>query len=353
MNANIRIALAIAVFILLWLISGVFKDSESKTTEQTLSNGLTKVQVSQFLQRSFVPELSLRSHTEPYRVVELRAEVTGSVSAVPGRRGAMVQEGQPICVIESRDRRSRVDRALAHLEQAQIAYRGALQLKTAGYQSELAIAQAKADMETAKLVLKQSEIDFENLTIRAPFTAIVETRPLEIGDFVSAGQLCAKLVELNPIKVIAQASEAEIAKLKLGDSAVAEFFTHKNVGAKISYVAHEANNRTRSYRIEATAENPNLSLRAGMSGRLNISQTPVEAHLISASLIVLDAQGEPSVRAVDENNLVKQINVSLVGETEQGIWVQGLPETITLITVGQNYVSDGELVDSYFPVSGQ
>lgn len=352
MNANIRIALAIAVLILLWLLSGLFKSSDSNTAEQTLSKAPTKVQVSEFSRTSYMPKLSFRSQTEPYRVVELKAEVTGSVSAVPGRRGSMVQEHQPICVIEPRDRGARVDRAAAQLEQAQIAYRGALQLKTAGYQSELAIAQAKADMEAAKLALKQSEIDFENLNIRAPFAAVVETRPVEVGDFISAGQLCAKLVELNPIKIIAQASEADIAKLKLGDSAVAEFFTHENVEVQISYIAHEANNRTRSYRIEAVAENPNLSLRAGMSGHLIYNQPALEAHLISASLIVLDALGEPSVRAVDENNQVKQINVTVVGETEQGLWVQGLPETITLITVGQSYVSDGEFVDSYFPPSG-
>ena len=353
MNANIRIALAIAVLILLWLLSGVFKSSEIETAEQKPLTKLTKVQVSQFSQRTYVPELSLRSQTEPYRVVELKAEVAGSVIAVPGNRGTKVEQGQPICVIEPKDRQSRVDRAAAQLEQAQIAYRGALQLKTAGYQSELAIAQAKADMEAAKLVLKQSEIDLENLSIRAPFPAIVETRPIEVGDFMSTGQLCAKLVELNPIKVTAQVSEADIAKLKLGDNAVAEFFTHGDVEVQISYVAHDTNNRTRSYRIEAIADNPNFSLISGMSGRLRINQPSVNAHFIPASLIVLDARGQPAVRAVVEKNLVKQIEVTVVGETEQGVWVLGLPETITLITVGQNYVSDGELVDSYFPPSGQ
>ena len=59
----------------------------------------------------------------------------------------------------------------------------------------------------------------------------------------------------------------------------------------------------------------------------------------------MDANGEPTVRAVDENNRVSEVAVIMVGETEQGIWVQGLPESIKLITVGQSYVSDGELVD--------
>lgn len=354
MNANIRIALVISTLIILWLLSGLFKSSEiDETVVKSPQTDLTKVQVSEHLQRAFTPEISLQSRTEPYRIVELKAQVAGQLVAVPGRRGSRVEQGQPVCVIETKDRRLRVDRAAAQLEQAQIAYRGALQLKTAGYQSEFAIAEAKANLQSAKLSLKQSEIDLKNLSINAPFIGIIESRPLEIGDFISIGQRCARVLELDPIKVVAQVSEADVAKLQLGDSAVAEFFTHAEVATEISYIAHEADPKTRSYRIEATAANSEFSLRAGMSGRLIIKQPSRQGHLISASLIVLDANGEPTVRAVDKNNRVTEFPVTMVEETEQGIWVQGLPETVQLITVGQSYVSDGELVEVHFPSPAQ
>lgn len=351
MNTNIRIALVISTLILLWLLSGIFKSSDSEVTTKSPQADLTKVQVSRYSQRLFTPELSLQSQTEPFRVVELKAQVTGQLTDVPGRRGSKVDKGQPVCVIEPKDRQLRVDRATAQLDQAQIAYRGALQLKTAGYQSEFAIAEAKANLESAKLNLKQSEIDLVNLSVNAPFAGIVESRPVEIGDFISTGQLCARLLELDPIKIIAQVSEADIVKLQLQDKGIAEFFTHSDVDVEISYIAHEADAKTRSYLVEATAPNPNFSLRAGMSGRLKIKQPPLKAHLISASFIVLDVNGEPTVRAVDDNNRVSQISVTMVGETEQGIWVQGLPETVNLITVGQSYVSEGEFVDVFFPSS--
>ena len=345
MNANIRIALIISTFVILWLFSGLFISSSPKESTDSLSSDLTKVQASQYKQRIFVPELSLQSRTEPYRVVELKAQVTGQLIQVPGRRGSKVEQGQPVCVIEPKDRKLRVDHAAAQLQQAQIAYRGAQQLKTAGYQSEFAIAEANAKLQSAKLSLRQSQIDLDNLSVNAPFPAIVEARPVEVGDFITTGQLCARLLELDPIKIVAQVSEADVAKLQLGDQGVAEFFTHENVVSTITYIAHEADAKTRSYRIEATATNTDFTLRAGMSGRVKIKQPPIEAHLISASFIVLDANGEPTVRAVDENNRVSEIAVTMVGETEQGIWVQGLPESINLITVGQSYVSDGELVD--------
>ena len=53
------------------------------------------------------------------------------------------------------------------------------------------------------------------------------------------------------------------------------------------------------------------------------------------------------VRAVNQENLVTQYRVMVVGEAEKGLWVSGLPALIDLITVGQNYVTQGERVETF------
>lgn len=346
MNANIKIALLIAVVTLVWLASGLFGGVDTEITQDLTSSKLTKVEVQTSTVQQYNPQLSLRAKTEPYRVIELTAQLSGRVTAVPGRRGLSIEQGQPVCVIELEDHQLRVDSAEAQLRQAEIAYRGALQLETAGYQSELAIAQAKANLQSAKLLLKQSQDSLDDLIIESPLAGIVETRPVEAGDYIAPGQLCAKVVELDPIKVVAEVAEKDVVKLRLGDSAQAEFFNLSAIQATITYVAHEANPNTRSYRVEATVQNKDLSLRAGMSGRLKINQPSIQAHLVPASAILLDASGSPVVRTVSNDGHVDQSRVSLVGETDRGIWVQGLPAKIDLITVGQNYVAEGELVEA-------
>jgi len=346
LNANTRVALFVVLATILWLGSGLLSEEFGDVAEPT-SAPLIKVQVEKFSERDFAPQLWLRSHTEPFRIVDLKAQVAGRIVAVPGRRGYLVERGQVICAIDKEDRQQRVDQSVAHLQQAEIAYRGALQLKTAGYQSELAIAQAKANMEAAKLALKRSEIDLDNLNIKAPFSAIVEDRPVEVGDFLASGQLCARLVELHPLKLIAQAAETDVARLKLGQKALATFDNYPDIEVSLTYIAHEANPKTRSYPVEAKAKNSDLLLRAGISGRLNITLPSIKAHLIPASLILLDSDGDITVRAVDAENRVIQIKVAIVGEDKKGVWVQGLPKAITLITVGQNYVSRGEHIEIY------
>jgi multidrug efflux system membrane fusion protein len=346
MSANVKIALIIAFATVVWLGSGLIsKDTPGQVKQST--NTLTKVTVEQFIAQKFTPKLTLNSHTAPHRTVELKAQIAGALKAVPGERGSLVLKNQTVCALNEQERPQHLEQAKAKLKQAEIAFKGALQLKTAGYQSDLAIAQAKANLEAAKFELTRSQLDIDRLNITAPFTAIVEERPVEVGDYLSPGQTCATLVELNPLNIIAQASESAVAKIKLGDQAIATFEDYPPEQAVVTYISSQANAATRGYLVEAVINNKDLNIRAGISGQLTLDFPAVAAHLIPASLILLDAQGDIIVRAVDQASRVQQITLNVVGETDQGLWVQGLPSPVNLITVGQNYVTQGEIIDSF------
>ena len=48
------------------------------------------------------------------------------------------------------------------------------------------------------------------------------------------------------------------------------------------------------------------------------------------------------------NKRVQMVPVSIVKEVPEGLWVTGLPATATVITVGQELVTPGSLVDVSF-----
>jgi multidrug efflux system membrane fusion protein len=48
---------------------------------------------------------------------------------------------------------------------------------------------------------------------------------------------------------------------------------------------------------------------------------------------------------LDENNIVHFHNVEIITDDADGVWVTGLPNETTLITVGQEMVVAGERVD--------
>src|SRR5690606_41511963 len=73
---------------------------------------------------------------------------------------------------------------------------------------------------------------------------------------------------------------------------------------------------------------------------------PIEAHKIPASLLTLSDIGELGVKAVDDSGRVSFLPVSVLADEQGGTWVDGLPETVDLITVGQEFAVDGELVQA-------
>ncbi len=90
----------------------------------------------------------------------------------------------------------------AAVAQAEIDYRGALKLKEKGYQTDSAIAQANARLESTRAALRLTEIHLANTRIAAPFAGFVDDRPVEVGDQMDCNHICAEIVEMNPLKVV-------------------------------------------------------------------------------------------------------------------------------------------------------
>ena len=345
MNKNVRISLILAVAIFLWLASGLFLSPKTDgNAEEVAGSSLTSIEATWVEAQQFKPQLLLRAKTAANRVVDVKAQVGGRIIAVPVEEGAQVVAGDTLCKIDAEDRAQRIEHAAAALAQAKIEYDGAQQLKQSGYQSELAIAQAKTRLESAQVAVERSTLDMQNLSVKAPFDGIVERRPVEIGDFVQPGQLCAQIVELNPLTITAEITESEISKISLGNVARVTLINGDQLDGTIAYLSRQADAVTRSFRVEASVDNSQLKFLAGMSGRLQIEGQPVSAHLIPASLMILDDQGRLAVRAVNNQGIVTTLSITSVGESSDGVWVAGLPDSVALVTLGQNYVAEGEQV---------
>ena len=108
---------------------------------------------------------------------------------------------------------------------------------------------------------------------------------------------------------------------------------------------------TRTYPIEITVDNADYSIRSGLTVSVRIAQGSVEAHLISPALFALSDEGEIGVRTLDESNRVIFHVVKIVEDGPDGVWVSGLPSTSRLISVGQEFVTAGDIVEPVF-ISG-
>lgn len=290
-------------------------------------------------------DLVIRGRTEAVRKVEVKAEVAGAVSAVRAQKGQIVKAGDILCELNVEARAAQLKMAQATARQRQIEYEGAKALQEKGFRSETAVAQALAAYEGAKADVQRMEKQLEDTKIRAPFDGVVDNRMVEVGDYMVPGTTCALVVDLHPMLVIGQVSENEVTLIKIGDRGWAKLVTGERAEGHLRFVAQSADPATRTFRVELEVPNDASTIRDGVTAEIHVTTRTVTAHRISPAILGLDDRGVVGVRIIEQGNRVRFIPVTIISDGPDGMWVMGLPPTATIITVGQEYVVNGQVVN--------
>jgi multidrug efflux system membrane fusion protein len=84
-------------------------------------------------------------------------------------------------------------------------------------------------------------------------------------------------------------------------------------------------------------------VRDGITAEITIKTKLVMAHKISPSILILNDNGKLGIRSV-EDNLVKFHNVTILEDSESGLWITDIPKNLELIVQGQGFVEDNQKV---------
>ncbi|MEQ1752534.1 MAG: efflux RND transporter periplasmic adaptor subunit [Micropepsaceae bacterium] len=286
----------------------------------------------------------VRGQSEALRKVVVKAETAGKVAAIRADRGARVKSGDVICELNVDERLAMLKQARAVMKQRQLEYDASKQLKDKGFRSETALAGDQAEYEAAKAQVERMDKELDDTKLRAPFDGVVDARMADVGDYLSPGQPCAMVIDQDPFLIIGQASEKDVGAIHQGDAGWANLVTGERVEGKVRFVSKSADAATRTFRVELEIPNRDGAIRDGVTAEMHITGTEVEAHRVSPAILGLDEKGAIGVRIVDDKKRVRFMPVKIVADTAEGIWISGLPRTVMIITVGQEYVSPGQEV---------
>lgn len=352
MKKNFLNAGLIAAAILLWLLSGVFRDGDDalQTADTAVlppaADALTLVRVREIQAEQRTLTQLLRGKTASKRTARISAEVSGRVVARPVERGDRVAAGDLLCELAVDDREASLREAKAELKRAEMEYRGALKLESQQLLSDIRIAQVEADLASARARVEREQLNLARTSIRAPFDGIVETLHLEVGDLASVGATCATVLDLDPLLITANASERDVGAIEVGDSVTARTSTDQRLTGLVSFVGSVSDEATRTYPVEVTVPNPEYRLRAGLTTTVSVATDTVLAHRVSPALFTLNDEGVLGLRAVDGDDHVVFHPIKVVEDATGSAWVTGLPGVVRLITVGHEYVSEGQQVQT-------
>ncbi|MCB1556032.1 MAG: efflux RND transporter periplasmic adaptor subunit [Alphaproteobacteria bacterium] len=347
MKSSYKIALIVTLVAFLWILSGILlpsadtvEESEAPTAEAPVPQVRIRNSVAQDAESTVI----LTGRTQANRTVEIRAETEGKITAILSEKGTPVQESQPIATIEERDRMARASEAAERVRQKEIEYKAAQTLESKGLNAKVRVAQARAELESARAALKEAEVTRDNLTIKAPFAGILNEQHIEVGDYVTPGALVYTIVDLNPLKLTGFVSEQQRSRIKTGIPVVATLIGGETVEGTLTYIAPAANLEARTFPIEITLPNPENERADGLTAEIKIPRPEGKAHKISPSILSLNDEGVVGVKIVDQDDLAYFVPVSIIADTATFMWVKGLPDEARLITVGQDFVVDGQKV---------
>ena len=74
------------------------------------------------------------------------------------------------------------------------------------------------------------------------------------------------------------------------------------------------------------------------------AELEVIAHRVSPAILTLTDDGMIGVKTLGPDNRVRFHPIQIIGDGADGVWLSGLPNRITLITVGQEFVAEGQTV---------
>ncbi len=285
MSKNVRISLYILIPIIGWVISGQFIEEEvlEKKSSQELTSVIVKKSDAEFVS----PKVTLNAAATSEKRVRVIAKTSGEVMPNNVNQGQWVQKDQVLC--------------------------------------------------------RLGVVELNRTEVKAPFRGYVE-KIVKPGNFINRGEVCAVIIELDPVTFVAEVPEAEIKNIVKGQNVSIMLVTGEIITSKLSFVSKSATPSTRSFRVEAEVRNPKGLIRDGITGTLEISTNKILANKISPSILLLSDSGTLGIRIVNNDGIVEFLPIKILEDTQEGLWVQGIPDASNLIVRGQGFVENGQKV---------
>lgn len=247
------------------------------------------------------------------------------------------------------------------------------------------VSLAQARLQQAKADLKMSQRRYEDMSIKAPDSGTVIARKVDVGQMVTAQLQATELFviakDLHHMEATIDVDEADIGLVKPGQEAffVVDAFPTKEFKARVIRVENLAktSGTVISYSVILNVENPDLTLRPGMTTNvqitvakkdnalsipqraLRLSRTGIQTAVSALKMTMIE--NEDAVKPsrlyksyvwVKDGNTVKQVQVSLGVSNAEFIEIaHGLSEQNQVITGITTQTQENEVIKRFGPKS--
>lgn len=297
------------------------------------------------LRASIRSGVAITGTLDPFRTVEVKAQVPGTVMNLRVDRGDRVADGQPLTIIEAEGIRSQaagaeagVVAARATLAQARRELESARTLRDAGAMADVdfhaiqtAYEAAQAQLATAQAQAAGAAEQAQRTVVRAPLTGDVSERSVSAGEAVTVGQTLFTIVNSSRLELRGQVPVAQATRVAAGqpveftlDAYPGQVFT-----GTVARVSPVADPRTRQVGVTMTLPNGARTLIGGLFATGRVITGSTEEAVVVPPAALRGTNGERYVWVVDDGVLSRRS--VMVGEHDE---LAGRVSIVSGIAVG-------------------
>lgn len=307
-------------------------------------------------------------------IAEVRPQVGGIIRARNFREGSEVNAGDVLYEIDPSAYQAAFDSAVAGLQRAEGAVPSA-QAKVDRYQGLTSqsvvskqdlddalstLAQAQADVASAKAALETARINLDYTRIRAPISGRIDASSVTVGALVTAEQTTAlaTINQLDPINVDATQSSANLLAVRRAISEGRIKIVGNNVSVNLrledgskyplpgtfEFSTAAVSQTLGTVTARATFPNPDRLLLPGMYVRATIEEgIAPNSFLVPQRAVTRDAKGQPLALFVSSDGKVQRRTLS-VQRSVGNSWLvaEGITDGDRVIVEGLQRVRDGQ-----------
>ncbi|UCF36331.1 MAG: efflux RND transporter periplasmic adaptor subunit [Acidobacteriota bacterium] len=282
----------------------------------------------------------------PKRIVVVPAELRGRIEKLYCEEGQAVEAGQKLAELDNALLQAEYERSKAQYEFDDRTRERSRELLERGVLNKSQVEEAEARAVVSRAVLEVARTNLERSVVYAPTSGVLNDLLREQGEYVSAGDGIAQIVEVDQVKVVIQIPEKDVQYLRIGARipVLVEALSNLRVNGEVTYISEVADESTRTTRVEVTIDNSSGRLRGGLIAKAQIPRRvlhsvvmiPLSAVIpLEEGRIVYVANEGVAERRIVELGLLKGSDVQVV---------EGLQRGDLLITSGQRQVGPGQQI---------
>ena len=328
----------------------VARAAAEDTSGTTATMRVVNVEVVKVGPEVFVDAVSVTGTVEADRDIVVASEEGGVIREVAVAKGRRVAAGQPIAMIDDRLLRAQYDQMQAEARLAEETWQRQRRLwEEDSIGSELSYLQAKYRAETSAASARAAETRLERTTVRAPIAGVLDDRFVEVGSTVAVGSPVARIIDADPLKVVAGVPERYAGQVRTGSAAMVSFESGAEVEGRVSFVGTAVDGQNRTFEVEVEVPNRSGDLKPGMVANLLVQRGDRMDAILVPRDAVLRGEAGYIVYVVEQSEGSMPVAVARIVRTGSGaagrvVIEEGLNEGDRVIITGQQQVAAGDRV---------